>query len=624
MEDLTPKFNLIPSSVLPGGLQDVSNNSPELTPTGTLVQPKSPELGETAGPFSLGANTATVGSGNDIFKVSPLGIHLGHAEFASAPFRVDMQGNVTATNLDVNSLDIPDTITANSFHVDTEGNTWWGATTLGSAVAKVLKTGAATFNTVTINNGTIQDSNIVYTYTAGEDLTSGDIVYPTGNDIVERVRPTSFASSSGTFTEPDNVSPDFLYKILKIDATRTLHLTGGSISLSKEVQSFIGTINAGETDMTYGGVYNFSTANSYSYDVCQFDTNKFLVIYERANVTADCLAVVLDVGASGGTITAGTIAIVDTDMIDTASVCCAKLDSGRVAVTYYDGTDYKVQILSISGTTITTNTPVQVHSSGVQTRASLCLLTTDKLLCVFAGDSSDPLVAKTIDVSSTTPTVNGSNTLNSTSYEYTIGTMAVLSSTKVAMVYTYSDGAADNKVQAAILTISGSTVTKGTDLQLGTGFNQVKFYLNVLSLGASVLLTATRTTNTNTKYHLLFVDGTTITSTTTQDVTNAGNNYQSTWVCKFKPFKYLGVAGTEYSFVTLGSTSNKFIGTAFNTIADTVSGLINMRYVKQTTFTGLTAGSIYYIDDNGTPSTENSTLSVTFGIALNTTSMLVQ
>ncbi len=40
----------------------------------------------------------TIGSGNSIFKASYLGIHLGHANFASAPFSVDMYGNLYANN----------------------------------------------------------------------------------------------------------------------------------------------------------------------------------------------------------------------------------------------------------------------------------------------------------------------------------------------------------------------------------------------------------------------------------------------------------------------------------------------------------------------------------------------
>ena len=61
--------------------------------------------------------------------------------------------------LSVDQLDIPDTVTANSFHVDVDGNTWWGATTFGAGVASVSKAGAAIFTSVTLS-GTVTISGI--------------------------------------------------------------------------------------------------------------------------------------------------------------------------------------------------------------------------------------------------------------------------------------------------------------------------------------------------------------------------------------------------------------------------------------------------------------------------------
>jgi len=75
------------------------------------------------------------------------------------------------------SIDIPNTTTANSFHVDTNGNAWWGATTLAGAVAKVLNTGAATFTSGSIGGWTIgattlSSTNIVID-NANEKITVG-------------------------------------------------------------------------------------------------------------------------------------------------------------------------------------------------------------------------------------------------------------------------------------------------------------------------------------------------------------------------------------------------------------------------------------------------------------------
>ena len=58
------------------------------------------------------------------------------------------------------TLNIPDSVTANSFHVDINGNVWWGATVIGGATAKVLNSGAATFTNVTITGGSMLGTSI--------------------------------------------------------------------------------------------------------------------------------------------------------------------------------------------------------------------------------------------------------------------------------------------------------------------------------------------------------------------------------------------------------------------------------------------------------------------------------
>lgn len=68
--------------------------------------------------------------------------------------------------LSASSLDIPDTTTANSFHVNTSGDTWWGAAAIGSAVAKILKTGVATFTNVVLT-GLQAGSALDTTYLSG-------------------------------------------------------------------------------------------------------------------------------------------------------------------------------------------------------------------------------------------------------------------------------------------------------------------------------------------------------------------------------------------------------------------------------------------------------------------------
>lgn len=83
-----------------------------------------------------------------------LGIDNGVAKFYIGSSTKYINWDGTDLNIvggvNISELNIPDSITANSFHVDSEGNTWWGATTIGSAVAKILKTGVGTFSNVTV------------------------------------------------------------------------------------------------------------------------------------------------------------------------------------------------------------------------------------------------------------------------------------------------------------------------------------------------------------------------------------------------------------------------------------------------------------------------------------------
>lgn len=97
-----------------------------------------------------------IGSGNNVVQINPNGIAAGHANFNSAPFRVDMQGNVIANKLTANSANIYSSNFTNGaivgssinvgngqFTVDTAGNLYAGSGTFrGSITSGSTITGA--------------------------------------------------------------------------------------------------------------------------------------------------------------------------------------------------------------------------------------------------------------------------------------------------------------------------------------------------------------------------------------------------------------------------------------------------------------------------------------------------
>ena len=68
--------------------------------------------------------------------------------------------NLTVTgNVSIGSLNIPDTTTANSFHVDSSGNTWWGANIavgINGATASITSAGLAKFKNIQIGGASLQ------------------------------------------------------------------------------------------------------------------------------------------------------------------------------------------------------------------------------------------------------------------------------------------------------------------------------------------------------------------------------------------------------------------------------------------------------------------------------------
>ncbi len=108
----------------------------------------------------------------------------GNLEANSGTFR----GSLVA-----NSLDIPDTTTANSAHINSSGDTWWGATIFGAAVASISKAGAAIFSSIKITGGSI--SGIL-----NDNNTDISLLEKTHNLVFSVSSATQINWTSGTIT----------------------------------------------------------------------------------------------------------------------------------------------------------------------------------------------------------------------------------------------------------------------------------------------------------------------------------------------------------------------------------------------------------------------------------------
>ncbi len=90
-----------------------------------------------------------IGSGNDVTQINPNGIAAGHADFNSAPFRVDMKGNLVANKLTANAAQIKSSTFTDGAIVGSSINVGNGKFTVSSAGSVYAEGGIFSGGTIT-------------------------------------------------------------------------------------------------------------------------------------------------------------------------------------------------------------------------------------------------------------------------------------------------------------------------------------------------------------------------------------------------------------------------------------------------------------------------------------------
>ena len=189
------------------------------------------------------------------------------ANRGSAPFRVYEDGSIAGISITVSEFNIPDSTTANSFHADSSGNTWWGSNVsvgYSGANAYVLNTGSAVFKDIQMGGDTIQyviTNSGIFSFGDGSDGTATC-------DGVTAVTGMSLVGSIYTMTR------DVYFDNLTIDAGISVK-PGGYRIFVKGILTVNGTVDgsgedggdggAGSINNNYGDGYGLGGAGkSYS------------------------------------------------------------------------------------------------------------------------------------------------------------------------------------------------------------------------------------------------------------------------------------------------------------------------------------------------------------------------
>lgn len=259
---------------------------------------------------SFSGGTITIGSGNNVFKADNNGIYLGHASFGSAPFRVNMTGQLTASGVSISngtfsaSSIVGGTITIgsgnNMFKVDSNG-IYLGSSSYSSApfrasmsgqlratnanISGIINATSGSFTgTIYATSGTLGNLNITGTLTGGEiygsrftgsEFIGGTIDVSTdinvGNNIY--LRPSNYYVPKGVYFTPYDCVEYSGSGGLSIDASDIIRLSSDELSISISGDIYMTaysndiTINAGRLRLPYNttvGGSSIATTNDLS------------------------------------------------------------------------------------------------------------------------------------------------------------------------------------------------------------------------------------------------------------------------------------------------------------------------------------------------------------------------
>ena len=352
----------------------------------------------------------------------------------------------------------------------------------------------------------------------------------------------------------------------------------------------VGTLSG--TTLSFGSGVNFSTANSYGALEFDFTSSTFVLAWSKA---ADSNKLFGTLGTySGTTVTLQT----EVELYGTA------VNDWRIGLAFDPSTTGKFAVVAnnyaspyagiavcgtISGTTITGGTAQTFNATGA------AFETTPYSACVFDSVNADNLIIAFRDAGSSNYGAACAATLSGT--VFTFGTKVQFNSTAStdfwamapsgvgrAFQIVYRNDATSDRPFAAALSVSGTTITAGTPVQITTeGVNSTNYLVAAMN-------------------------------------PNDAGSFVTAW--REKNYDGCSSVASQQGYTSTNLTSTNFIGISDAAISSAASGNVTIKGgIAATGLTSLTPGSDYYAQADGTISTVSTGSAVKIGRAMSATSI---
>jgi hypothetical protein len=383
------------------------------------------------------------------------------------------------------------------------------------------------------------------------------------------------------------------------------------------------------TSISFGTPVIFNSVSS-DYTRVVFDSSAGKVVIAYRGAVGRGKAIVGTV--SGTSISFGTEEQFESGSTEKVDIAFNS-SANKVVISYADAgnSEYgKAVVGTVSGTSISFGTIANFNNAVTQETRIAYDSNADKVVIVYKNQgnfSRGTAIVGTVsgtDISFGTPVVYLSATVQ--------GMSIVYESNAQKVVIAYSDGTSGNYYGRAIVgTVSGTSISFGTQATIQsavTNNTSIAFDANVNKVvvsyveGSPTYAGALRV-GTVSGTSVSFGSEVTFNAATTDNIASTFDSVSNKVVIAYRDGGNSNY-GTSVVFQNASTTTNNtdFIGITDQAIADTATGAVIVQGGVSDKVTGLTTGSDYYVQANGTLSTTVS--SVPAGRAVSSTSILLE
>ena len=447
-----------------------------------------------------------------------------------------------------------------------------------------------------------------------------------------------------------------------------------------------GTVSVvGGASESIGSVVNFASAITDTPHSTFDSSNGKIVIAYRDEQNSDYVTAIVGT-VSGTSISFGTEVVVDSVAINGEIPIVYDANAQKIVIFYYDssGNSQKAKVGTVSGTSISFGSSTQITTQNPTFAAATYDANAQKVVYFFAdaGGFADGGYPNAIvgTVSGTSISFGSNTAIKSAASDYlsiaydsnaqkvvacwqdqgnsNYGTAAVgtISGTSISfgtpvvfqnasteytsiafdssnnkVVVAYQEGGANNDSYAIVGTVSGTSISFGTRVQITT--NTAQNHNVVYDSNAQKVVITYRDFGNSSygTYVVGTVSGTSITLGTSTVFEAAGSQFPSLAFDSTNNKVVISYRGSsdygrsrvlQVAFTNL--TSENYIGISRSGAADTAGAIIDTQGAIADNLSGLTAGQSYYVQTDGTLSATADDPSVFAGTAVSATKLIVK